>query len=166
MTPVGTSVAAGRARRLDGHSLHTNGALPFTQLHPGSSTIFPRAVVKLSVGGVSRFAVALLMSATQRELPAAVVTVNARFLPSRDQSRSRILPDNPDPEMRRVRPVAGSRISIAIAPCETVVYASWSPRFDHSVDPRRPPAGTSSDRGTFPRMLLTIADRIPMFSTR
>src|SRR5438477_4414085 len=121
MTPVGTSEVFGRAVRLAAHNLHTSGAFPLTQLQPGSSTIFPRAVVKLTLDGVRRRAVALPTSATQSAVPAWVVTVNARFFPSRDQSRSRILPDKPDPEMRRVRPVAGSRIAIDIAPLEIVV---------------------------------------------
>src|ERR1700686_2714103 len=146
MTPVGTSDAFGPAPRLADQSLQTGGAFPLSQLQPASSTIFPRAVVKLSVAGVRRRAVPLPASATHRAVPAGVVTVKARGFPSRDQSRSRIRPDNPDPVTWRVRPVAGSRISTAIVPLETAVWASRSPAIDHAVEPRRPPVGTSSVR--------------------
>src|SRR6476619_1680202 len=124
MTPVGTSATFGRAPRFAGHSLQTSGAFPLSQLQPGSSTILPRAVVKLIVGPVRRRAVPLAISATQRAVPEGVVAVNARCFPSRDQSRSRIFPDKPDAVIWRVRPVAGSRISTDIPPLETVVYAS------------------------------------------
>src|SRR6266550_6368971 len=95
MTPVGTSAIFGSEPRFAGHSLQTSGAFPLSQLQPGSSTILPRAVVKLIVGPVRRRAVPLETSAIQSAVPAGVVAVKARFFPSRDQSRSRIFPVSP-----------------------------------------------------------------------
>src|ERR1700719_2673334 len=121
MTPLGTSDVFGPVPRLAGQSLQTSGAFPLSQLQPASSTIFPRAVVKLSVGGGSRRAVPFPTSVTESAVAAGGVLVNDRCCPSRDQSRSRILPVNPDPVMWRARPVVRSRISIDIAPLEMVV---------------------------------------------
>ena len=100
MTPDGTSVSFGGAPRLAGKILQTSGALPLSQLQPASSTRLARAVVKLMFGGVSRRAALLLTSAIQSADPAEVVAMKARSFPSRDQSRSTIFPDNPDPLTR------------------------------------------------------------------
>src|SRR5437016_4956515 len=121
MTPAGTSEIFGAGPRFAGHSLQTSGALPSSQLQPASSTMLPRAVVKLRFGGVSRRAEPLCTSAIQSAVPAGVVTVKARSFPSRDQSRSPIFPDNPDAPARRVAPLGRSRISTAIVPFEIVL---------------------------------------------
>src|SRR5207237_4144820 len=133
------------------------GAFPLSQLQPASATMFARVVVKLRLGGVSRRATPLPISATQSADPAGVLVMKARSFPSRDQSRSTIFPDNPEPLTRRVRPLCKSTTSTDIVPLEMVVYASLSPLTDHTAEPRRPPAGTSRERSILPSVLLTVA---------
>src|ERR1700730_7948258 len=124
MTPVGTSDTFGALPRSSGNIRQTSSGLPGSQLQPASSTILPRAVVKLSLGKVRVRALPLPMSATQSVIPMDAVVVDAIFFPSRDQSRARILPHTSPGVKGCVRPVAGSRISNDIRPLEIVVYAS------------------------------------------
>src|SRR5438445_12794224 len=116
MTPEGTSETLGDAPRFAGQSLHTSGAFPLSQLQPASSTMLARNVVKLRLHGVSRRAVPLFTSATQSADPAGVVAMKATSFPSRDQSRSTNLPDNPGPLTRPTRPLAKSTSPPATVP--------------------------------------------------
>src|ERR1700716_2148525 len=135
MTPGGNSETFGAAPRLPGHILKARCVFPASQLQPASATILPRAVGKLICPKVKSRALPVAASATQSAVAVGEVVVNARFFPSRDQSRSRILPVNPDPVTWRARPVVGSRIPTDIGPFETVVGGSRSPTVDHAVDP-------------------------------